>query len=970
MLAASAAIYALVVMVAWQAGFNPVLQLRPGIAPIQFNTALGLAGLTLAALLALRGRILSARCLILLPAALAVATLVEYVGHVDLGIDQAMMLHHLTDHTSSPGRMSPATAFSLLVGAIGVSCLTVRSRWAYPQFLARASAGAMVVAVIDAVLQAGWLTESPARPLLTQIAPQTVVILLSLVLTLLLGARTERRKGALIDLERVGAWVVGILITLSFLMWQTLERKDWWDRSADTTLAATAMARMLEARLLERSDALKRLTQTWEIYGEPTQQQWKFTASQLLGDLPELKAVLLLDPQYIVRWRVARDDKKMTGVSLGYGAERIEAFLAAAASRQVQVILSLELASGGRGLVFVAPIYVGDQLRGYMTASFSQSKLFDLAGLSLTSDFSVLLRWGRQVISERSAESPADDRLVKEVPLRLLGRALSVDVWPHQHYLDRTRTGLPEMALALGLMAAVFVAIGFGLLHRSAFSRVELQRLGRRLETTLESIADAFMLIDRQGKVQMVNSKAEQLLQRERASLTGRSVLEALPEMADSPFHRQLLTAFDGEVPVHFAEYAAPLGKWIDVNACPSQDGLAVYFRDITRERQLQEQLQQAQRMEAIGQLTGGVAHDFNNLLTVMLGNAELLSEELAHDERLNPLAVMVVEAAQRGADLTQRMLAFARRQPLAPEVVDVNLLIGGLDPLLRRALGEHIEIAFVHENSPCLALVDPAQLESALLNLCINARDAMSQGGKLTVDTANVLLDADCAAQQGDVKPGAYVQVGVSDTGCGIAPADLARVFEPFFTTKEQGKGTGLGLAMVYGLVKQSDGHVTIYSEPGHGTTVRLYLPRAQSAVADVQAAEVVAPQLPSHATILMVEDDALVRQFASGQLENLGYQVLVARDGASALEVIRARADIDLLFTDVVMPGGMNGRQLADAALVLQPQLKVLFTSGYTSNAIVHHGRLEPGVRFLAKPYRRNELAKRVKDALDAPV
>ncbi|MGK2898981.1 MAG: ATP-binding protein [Burkholderiaceae bacterium] len=393
---------------------------------------------------------------------------------------------------------------------------------------------------------------------------------------------------------------------------------------------------------------------------------------------------------------------------------------------------------------------------------------------------------------------------------------------------------------------------------------------------------------------------------------------------------------------------------------------LQTQHEDIAR---LNSRLMQSQRMEAIGQLTGGVAHDFNNLLTVVLGNADLLAEQNADDPARRQLAEMIVAAAQRGAALTQQLLAFARKQPLDPSVVDVNQCVAALDPMLRRTLGEHIEIEFVRGAGLWPAMIDPAQLENALLNLCLNARDAMPTGGKLTLETANASLDQRYADQHPDVVPGQYVMLAVSDTGSGISSENLARVFEPFFTTKEKGRGTGLGLAMVYGFAKQSAGHVSIYSEPGHGTTVKLYLPRAAAARSAMASPDVTEPAVRGGAeTVLVVEDDAPVRQLASHELRALGYRVLEAPSGADAMRIVEGDEPIDLLFTDVVMPGGMSGRKLADAARAVRPSLRVLYTSGYTENAIVHHGRLDPGVMLLPKPYRRADLARAVRTALGA--
>ncbi|TAK56581.1 MAG: PAS domain S-box protein [Gammaproteobacteria bacterium] len=385
--------------------------------------------------------------------------------------------------------------------------------------------------------------------------------------------------------------------------------------------------------------------------------------------------------------------------------------------------------------------------------------------------------------------------------------------------------------------------------------------------------------------------------------------------------------------------------------------------------RESEERLRQSQRLETAGQLTGGVAHDFNNLLTVIIGNAGLLQESFgAHDERRH-LVEMIGAAAERGAELTQRLLAFARRQALAPRAVDAGGLLSGMADLLRRTLGEHIEIEVRPGAATWPVLVDPGQLENALLNLAINARDAMPGGGRLTIEAANAELDEDYVSRHADARPGAHVMLAVSDTGVGIAPENLARVFEPFYTTKPRGKGTGLGLAMVYGFIRQSGGHVNIYSEPGSGTTVRIYLPRADEVAAN-EPTRPVPEVVGGTETVLLVEDDAPVREFARSQLLALGYRVLEAPDGPRALEVLRVHDDIDLLFTDVVMPGGMNGAQLASAARELRPGLRVLYTSGYTENAILHHDRLDAGVQLLSKPYRSADLARKLREALATPV
>jgi PAS domain S-box-containing protein len=390
-------------------------------------------------------------------------------------------------------------------------------------------------------------------------------------------------------------------------------------------------------------------------------------------------------------------------------------------------------------------------------------------------------------------------------------------------------------------------------------------------------------------------------------------------------------------------------------------------IQDISERKSLELMLHQAQRLEAIGQLTGGIAHDFNNLLTVILGNSDMLIDGAGDDTRLSSLAQTSREAAQRGAELTQRLLAYARKQPLAPVPTDIGELLAGMDQLLRRSLGAHIEIESVRSGGLWRAMVDPAHLESAVLNLCLNARDAMADGGRLTLETANVRLGDDYAASHHDVAPGHYVMLAVSDTGHGMTSQLAERAFEPFFTTKPAGQGSGLGLSMVYGFVKQSRGHVKLYSEPGNGTTVKVYLPRTWTEPEAPATTPEERPRRGAGELVLVVEDDDLVRSFVTQQVEALGYRVLSAADANRALEVLADHDDIALLFTDVVMPGGLDGRQLAEAARSMRPGLPVLFTSGYTENAIVHHGRLDPDVALLAKPYRLAQLAERLHAVLN---
>jgi PAS domain S-box-containing protein len=493
----------------------------------------------------------------------------------------------------------------------------------------------------------------------------------------------------------------------------------------------------------------------------------------------------------------------------------------------------------------------------------------------------------------------------------------------------------------------------------------------------IENALEAFVQTDEGGHILEWNPQAEAIFGWSRQEAVGRHLIglllpEALRPSYESMKERMVRKEESAGVGQRFETEAMrkdgdEIKVEVSLKALRRRGGYVfnAFVRDLTQKIAAEEQLRQAQKMEAIGQLTGGVAHDFNNVLTVITGTIEILAAEVSAKPGLASIAKLISEAADRGAELTSHLLAFARKQPLRPHEVDVNRLVVEAAKLMRPTLGEHIEIKSTLMEQVWTALVDPSQLSSALLNLAINARDAMPNGGKLVLETKNVTFDEEYAAANGDVQPGNYVMVAVSDTGAGIPAAIIDRVFEPFFSTKEVGKGTGLGLSMVYGFVKQSGGHIKVYSEEGHGTTFRLYLPQADAPAA--QIAEPLAAEIEGgNETILVVEDDELVRAYVSAQLQGLGYKTLSAANGTEALAIADSGAAFDLLFTDVIMPGPFNGRQLAAEMMQRRPPLKVLFTSGYTENAIIHHGRLDSGVLLLAKPYRKLDLARMLRLAL----
>jgi PAS domain S-box-containing protein len=500
------------------------------------------------------------------------------------------------------------------------------------------------------------------------------------------------------------------------------------------------------------------------------------------------------------------------------------------------------------------------------------------------------------------------------------------------------------------------------------------------LQSTFRSMAEGVLVIDNEGEVLLSNPAAERVLLhragmnlqnlRSLASVfRGDGVTPLGPD--ELPSARALRGDEFEEQEMFVRPHDGTMARHLVVSGRPMRDGsgavsgAVLVYHDATASRETERQLHQAQKLDAIGKLTGGVAHDFNNMLTVISGNTEALVADLKGQPDLQRVARLIIEAADRCAELIQHLLAFARKQPLHPRNVDINAAITDIAKLLRPTLGEQIHIETVLEPGAMTSHIDPSRLTNAVLNMAINARDAMPGGGKLLLETHHVVLDETYAQANPDVRPGPYVMLAVSDTGTGMPPDVQEKAFEPFFTTKEVGKGSGLGLSMVYGFVKQSGGHIKIYSEEGHGTTIKLYLPPGEGMTEETAPTAREAAQ--GSETILVVEDDNLVRNFVTAQLQSLGYKTIAAPDGRAALALIDAGAQFDLLFTDVVIPGGMSGRELAEVVAKRRPGLKVLFTSGYTDNAIVHHGKLDEGVLLLAKPYRRNQLAEMIRIALN---
>ena len=524
-------------------------------------------------------------------------------------------------------------------------------------------------------------------------------------------------------------------------------------------------------------------------------------------------------------------------------------------------------------------------------------------------------------------------------------------------------------------------------------------RSDQRFRGAFSAAAHGMALVSPTGQIELSNAAFGVFLGRQDIDKSALTFDETLHRDDRGQFLNGMRQLLAGEIPALKQELRYMTGSGgvahgsTSVSMVKSEtaeiEQLVVQIVDVTDRKLTTQRLHQAQKMEAIGQLTGGLAHDFNNLLTIIMGNLQLLEGKLAGDEKAVKRANEALDAARKGSDLTRQLLAFARKQDLEPQEVKINDLVSGMQALISRTLGENVELKVdVTAGSPKV-VIDPSQFESSILNLAINARDAMPNGGLLTIETQMVYLDQEYADKHPEVVPGHHVLVAVSDNGSGMSPELLEKVFHPFFTTKENGKGTGLGLSMVYGFIKQSGGHINIYSEVGHGTSVKMYLPRkimpgeisaettshspsmlekGASPITVVAAA----PEPPTKTArlqkILVVEDQEAVRAVACGFLTDFGYDVVEAEDGFQALSKLQEDPDIDLMFSDIVMPGGMNGFDLAQAASGMRPELKIVHTSGYPKGAMVHQDepRFKQGF-IIMKPYRREELQKIIRDAFE---
>jgi two-component system, cell cycle sensor histidine kinase and response regulator CckA len=517
-----------------------------------------------------------------------------------------------------------------------------------------------------------------------------------------------------------------------------------------------------------------------------------------------------------------------------------------------------------------------------------------------------------------------------------------------------------------------------GLIHivRDVTERKRAEAERERLMAAIEQAGEVVLITDPEGTIQYVNPAFEAVTGYTREEAIGQNPRILKSGRQDKAFYRKLWETissgrtWEGRI-VNKRKDGTIYTETANISPVRNPAGRIVNFvavkRDITEHLNMEEQFQQAQKMESVGRLAGGVAHDFNNMLGIILGYAEIALYEAGHGTPLHDNLMEIRRAAQRSADLTRQLLAFARKQTIDPKVLDLNGTIEGTLRMLRRLIGEDIDLAWLPGADLWPVKMDPAQLDQILANLCVNARDAIAGVGKVTIETENALLDEVYCAGHAGFAPGEYVMLAVSDNGCGMDEQSRKRLFEPFFTTKEIGKGTGLGLSTVYGIVRQNDGFINVYSEPGQGTSFKIYLPRHAAGIVETSAARPAELQQGHGETVLLVEDEPTMLNMGKGMLEKLGYTVLTADIPREAMHLaVEHTGTIDLLMTDVVMPE-MNGRELAERLLQIKPGMKCLFMSGYTANVIAHHGVLDQGLHFIQKPFTIKELAAKVRKGLD---
>ncbi len=1009
----------LITLIGWHARIGAFVRMGPFFEPMVYNTAVGflMFGLALiAAAYKFRPASLAAGSL---TAALAAVSLGQDLTGSNLGIDQLLFEDWLPFEAFPPGRMAPNTSFCFLLAAGAVMFAGLASRNRHRP-LVQGVLGSIVASIGCAALFA-WLVGmvylgqwGNLRPMAANAAAGFIVIGLSLVLA---GWKENRAAAAV--LAGAGIFVAGLYVG------QILRSVEYTHIGQSIELTAARVRNEINAEAHSRLMALSRMGRRWEVHGSQSKHEWLSDASFYLRDLGGLRALGWVDSKHRLQWSAPAGTSDLLHLDLN--SQKQTALAAPDAERRITLSRPVPLSPHGKGFIALIPIFPKGKFQGVIVGVFAFEDLLDpILRNTVAGDFSVSISEGGEEVYRNYAGPAEATEWTNAIGLNLFGAAWRVKVWPKAQWLSGRRTSLPRIVIAVGLVIAVLVSLSTYLAQTTRRRAQELEREIAERKQVQEELARARDELEarvRERTAELAEANEElkaEILERRRAEETLRASEERYRSLFDSANDlvythdlngnftsinkaAERITGLSREdaLKMNLADIVAPehleLARQMIERKLggegPTTYELAILTRDrgrvivevsthllfhegtpvgtlgiareVTERKRLEEQLRHSQKIEAIGRLAGGIAHDFNNLLTIIGAYTHMLLTDLPQDHPTLAYAQEILAAAERASALTDRLLAFSRRQVVQPKILDLNQLIENMSGILHRMIGEDIEL--ITKLAPGLGRVkaDPTQLEQVIMNLAVNSRDAMPSGGKLVLETANT----DACALNGVEKKGAYVMLAVRDTGQGMDAETLSHLFEPFFTTKGPGRGTGLGLSIVYGIVKQSGGEIAVRSEPGQGSSFTVYLPRVEAGEAGTVFVSDDRPAPTGTETILLVEDEPGVRKLVRKMLVQQGYEVLEASSGSDALRLAQEyHGEIAMLLTDIVMPQ-MSGRELAERLSTLRPGLKVLYMTGYTEDAIVRHGMTTSGVVCLQKPFGPESLARKVREVLDAP-
>lgn len=728
----------------------------------------------------------------------------------------------------------------------------------------------------------------------------------------------------------------------------------------------------------------------WSSLNGTPQTAWHVDGLAIFRDISSIVRLEWIDSDLNIRLHISPQGEDFSANKTRSLTSAERDFLGA--DHKGQRVLQLVTRSAYPELDIFVPVRKGDASDGFIRGTIELAKVLDSSYRELNLVSNARVYDGERLIHETGG-APVLNAMVVSSPISVESFHLVAQLRPSVDFITQNTSLQPLLiffaALALTLMSALIFRQYTQLVTQDSatalrHTKEQVSAHAAHIENVYDVVPVGLCLVDEGMRCLYANERFVKMYGKTLLDYAGRTPKEVDVGFGEriEPFLKHVLETgqvLEGVEIVDSSPHKdVPKRSWVytfhpSFDQHQKQIGAIVAALEITNLKEaeqekldLSKRLFVAQKTEALGRLTGGIAHDFNNMLGVILGTLEFLKEKVANDADASALVTRIETAAEHSSELIRQLLAFARQQPLVAKNVDIKTRMENLMPLLRRSIDEDIEIHIFSAPDVWQARIDPSQLESAILNLMINARDAMPNGGQITIEVANAVLDDSYTVDEIEVVPGDYVAISVSDTGTGMSPETVARAFEPFFTTKEGGKGSGLGLSMVFGFIKQSHGHIKIYSEIGHGTAVKLYLPRSYGFASSLETSTETIPIVHRNEKILLVEDDNLMRETAARQIKALGYSLLEANSGEAALHILSENPGIDLLITDIVMPGGMNGPELVRKVLATRTDIKVMFVSGYTDNALIDRGWLEKGIQLLQKPYRRADLAVKIRQTL----